>query len=78
MTVAVNDYRVAAYPSVRGHRPPGDAPEGTVHAYLVGAKATVCGFGLVEMRQFAHLAFRSAPPLLRCHRCALRIRAAER
>lgn len=78
MTVAVHDYRVAAYPLVRGHRPSGDAPEGKIHAYLLGAKTTVCGFGLAEMRQFKHLAFRTAPPRARCTMCDLRVRAVDR
>lgn len=76
--MVANDYRVAAYPLVRGQRPPGDAPEGKIHAYLLGAKTTVCGFGLGEMRRFEHLAFRNATPGSRCTMCALRVRAAER
>jgi hypothetical protein len=74
--VNVDDYRVAAYPAVGGRS--ADAPEGKSHAYLVGAEATACGFGLGQMRTFGKLSFKSQPPSVRCSICDQRVRAASR
>jgi hypothetical protein len=73
----VNDYRVAAYPS-RRRGTVGEVPEGKQHAFLAGAKTTVCGFGLAEMRLFKQLRFTGQPPSVRCSMCDRTVRAAAR
>jgi hypothetical protein len=73
----VDDYRVAAYPAA-DPRGPVDAPQGKSHAYLVGAKATACGFGLGQMRTFSKLSFTRQPPSAKCSICDQRVRAASR
>jgi hypothetical protein len=75
--MTVDDYRVAAYPAVDS-RGAVDAPQGKSHAYLLGAKATVCGFGLGQMRTFSKLSFKGQPPSVRCSICDQRVRAASR
>ncbi len=72
-----HDYRVAAYPLRRGQSV-GETPEGKRHAYRKGARVTVCGFGLREMRIFDELRFSEQLPAVRCTMCARIVRAAER
>lgn len=73
----MSDYRVAAYPARPGQRI-GATPEGKNHAFLPGAKATVCGFGLSQMQSFKDLRFTEQPSSARCSMCDQRIRAAGR
>jgi hypothetical protein len=75
--VTVDNYRVAAYPAVGG-RGGAEVPEGKSHAYLDGANATACGFGLGQMRTFGKLSFKDQPPSVRCSICDRRVRAASR
>ncbi|WP_151082597.1 hypothetical protein [Nocardioides cynanchi] len=68
-------YRVAAFP--RSSRDADKVLVGKQHAYLEGVRATVCGFGLVQMRRFEQLPFSASPPSERCLLCDRVVRAAS-
>jgi hypothetical protein len=70
-------YMVAAYPSRRGSAID-EQPQGKRHAYLEGARSTVCGFGLGEMRRFTQLRYSDQDPTVRCFMCERIVRAAAR
>jgi hypothetical protein len=73
----VGVYRVAAFSPTHYPRR-GDRPEGKRHAFLDGARTTVCGFGLSGMQTFVHLEFELENPADQCRQCARTVSAAGR
>lgn len=67
----MKDYLVAAH-DTRRPQTRDQIPELKGHAYLPGMLATMCGFGLKEMRCFEDLHFSQQPPEDRCPICARR------
>jgi hypothetical protein len=67
----MKDYLVAAH-DTRRPQTREQVPELKRHAYLPGMTATVCGFGLDEMRCFKDLRFSQQAPGDRCPICARR------
>ncbi len=64
----MNGYLVASHRERQ--RVDSQTPQGKRHAYLPGARTTVCGFGLNAMQRFASLRFELEPPAVRCPLCA--------
>ena len=73
----IGKFRVACRSAVGGSGAE-YALEGKVHAHLIGAQKTACGFGLGMMRTFSTLYYMDQPPSARCSICDRHVRAARR